>query len=271
MFTTHTRTASLLFSGLIVFFSLASGQAGASLRYEGSLPIGENIIVPAAGTFKEKTGIAFASISHQGSETAVAAVLEERADIGGLARPVKAEEITLKLRIHLIGFESIGVFVHPRNPVVSLSMQQLADIFSGKTTNWREVGGQDLPVTVVVNDSAGRSLSQSFYPKVLAQTPLGKKAVRTRQPQAHLSMVAKNKGAITFDSLALKSGNIKILALDGVMPSTAALRKDHYPLSRPLHLVTQGLPSGEVLQFIKFMLSAEGQAIVKQNFLPVYE
>lgn len=195
------------------------------------------------------------------------------ADIGMASRALKADETELKS--FTIALDGISIILNAANPVKALDKQQIRDIFTGKTGNWNQLGGDDAPITVV-NKAEGRSTLELFLhyfdlknTDIQAQVIIG-------DNQQGIKTVAGNPHAIGYVSVGAaeyEAGHgvsIKLLPLDGIAASVANVRNRSFPLSRPLNLVTQTDPSGIGKTFIDFAGSAEVNDLIEaQYFVPV--
>lgn len=251
----------------------SAGSALAGLTYNGSSTIGENILPEATKLFTAASGISFDSIQNDGSGKGMKAILEGKVSLAGISRAPKDSEKKEDLRFYTIGFDAVSVIVHKSNPVKSLSKDQVAGIFSGKIRNWKEVGGNDaaiVPVTEILGEK--RATQVVFTEIVLGTSDLmsayGDNHVEVDKPQDEADAVAKDPNAITAVSAAFVTSAHHALAVDGVAPTNENVINGTYPVSRPLNLVTPRKASKEVLEFVKFMLQPEAQAIVAKKFVP---
>jgi phosphate transport system substrate-binding protein len=124
-----------------LILGMLSGSAAAQLAYVGSTTIGEGHIPEAAKAFTAKTGIPFSSIEMPGSSKGLEMILRGKAQLAGVSRSLTLEEKQRRFYYRIIGYDAVGIYVHPANPVTSLTKQQLKAIHTGKITNWNEVGG----------------------------------------------------------------------------------------------------------------------------------
>ena len=278
----HRLFCSCAFLAACLFLSLpaqAMEKGGAApednpalqspLTYEGATTIGFKIMPEAAKTFAAKAGVAFGAIGEGGAGAGFKAVVEGKVSLGGLASAMSDQQKAAVAAWQIIGYDTMGVFVHPDNPVKALSMAQLKDIFSGKITNWKDVGGADQPITVHIEPLAsGRATVSAFKGMVLGADTAYGPVKEHEDPLDCILAVEKYPGGIAPASIAIATKKVAAVALDGALPDRAAVQADKYPLKRPLSLITM-MPSGNVQKFFEFMLSPEGQAIVGKDFVPV--
>jgi len=191
------------------------------------------------------------------------------AHIGMVSRALKADEADLTAST--IAMDGVAMIVHKTNPVQELTDAQIVAIYTGKTTNWKEVGGPDAAITVV-NKAEGRSTLELFT----AYTKVDVKAIKASiviGDNAHgIKTVAGNPHAIGYVSIgtadyeATHGTAIKLLPLGGKAASVATVKDGTFPMSRPLNLVTKGAPTGLAKQFIDYARSAAAETAVKEQF-----
>lgn len=195
------------------------------------------------------------------------------ADIGMVSRALKLDETDL--HAFTIALDGISIILHTNNRVTALSKQQVADIYTGKITNWKSVGGADARITVV-NKAEGRSTLELFLQYFqLKNSEIKPHIIIGDNPQG-IKTVAGNPHAIGYVSIgaaeyeAERGAPIRLLALDGVDASVANVRNGSFPLSRPLNLITSREPQGLIQRFIEFARSPQIHDLVEaQYFVPV--
>jgi phosphate transport system substrate-binding protein len=208
-----------------------------------------------------------------GSSRGIADARQELADIGMVSRALKADESDLIA--HTIARDGIGLVVHRDNPVTTLSDTQVVDIYTGKITNWEDVGGNDAPITVV-NKAEGRSTLELFLDYFKLKNTDVKAQVVIGDNEQGIKTVAGNPDAIGYVSIgaaeygASHGVAIKLLPVNGVAASTENVRNGSFPLSRPLNFVTTTAPQGLSKDFIEFARSKDAVGMVKeQYFVPL--
>jgi phosphate transport system substrate-binding protein len=248
------------------------------LSYSGSSTIGTGIMqAGAVAAFEAKTGNKFTKVDQPGSGKGIKALLADEVPLAGASRPLKPEEKKEKLIGTTIGYDAIAVFVHSSNPVKDLTKEQLKGIFTGQIKNWKEVGGKDAPITPNTEILTGkRATIEMFQELVLDGAAFGPGFKQIDLPRDQIIDLAATPNGICTVSLGLLAttstevrAKIKDLSLGGVAPTDKNIQSGAYLISRPLLLVSKGLPKDEVKEFISFMLSPEGQKIVAINFVPV--
>jgi phosphate transport system substrate-binding protein len=256
-----------------------AGQAlAADLYYSGSSTIGTSILkVGAATAFEAKTGIKLAKIEEPGSGKGLKALLDDKVPVAGVSRPLKPEEKNQKLVGTAIGYDAVAVYVHKDNPVNNLTKEQIKGIFTGKIKNWKEVGGKDAPIAPNTEILGEKRATTEFFQEMAmdgAAYAAGLKEIDL--PRDQIVDIASVPNSICGASLGLLpatskdvQAKVKAISVNGVVPDDKSIQSGAYLISRPLLLVTKGLPKDEAKEFITFMLSPEGQAIVAKNFVPV--
>lgn len=209
-----------------------------------------------------------------GSGRGISDARQGLADIGMVSRPLKDDE--KDLTAWSVALDGVTVILHVDNPVSELTREQVIAIYTGRSTNWKEVGGKDAPITVV-NKAEGRSTLELFCSYYKVENRDIKPSVVIGDNEQGIKTVAGNPDAIGYVSIgtaeydAQHGTPIKLLPLEGVAASIENVRKGTFGLSRPLNLVTkEAAPSGLAKEFLDFARSAEVQEIVKaQYFVPL--
>lgn len=234
-----------------------------SLTYDGATAISQKILPLSLPVFEQRAGVKV-KVEQSGSGKGLKAVLAGRVDVAGVARALSPEERSQKPWVAIIGYDAVGVWVNERNPLRGLTRAQLRDLFTGKITSWKQLGGEDRPVVACTEplDSEGATLA-TFQQLALDGAAFG--PVKTRaHPSDCLALVASEPGAVTPASIAFTFAGTRMVSIDGVAPEAKAIRTGDYFLTRPLLLVTREPPAGALRDFVEFMVSPEGQALVAQ-------
>lgn len=227
------------------------------------------------------------SVTGGGSGTGIAALINGTVDIANASRAIKPEEIAeaeangVTPVEHVVARDAIAVIVHPSNPVSQLTLQQISDIYSGKITNWKEVGGEDRPI-VLLSRETNSGTHVFFLEEVLRQ---GRKDDKTLFSPDTLMMpssegitaeVRDNPNAIGYDGLGYVTPEVKTIAVarspEGpyVLPSAETVHSGQYPIARDLYVYTRGEPHGAIKAYLDWILGEEAQAIVRElGFVPL--
>jgi len=200
-----------------------------------------------------------------GSGRGISDAREGKADIGMCSRALTDRE--KDLQGFPIARDGVCLILHASNPVSALKSRQIADIYTGKVTNWKAVGGRDARIAVLtpaMTYSSTELFTTFFaisYSDIKTHQQVGDNATR-------ITSLVANPDAITFVSVgeaerrAQAGAPIKLLPIDGVAASSKNIRSGNFPISRPLTLVTRGLPTGLAKQFIEFSLSSQVSDLV---------
>jgi phosphate transport system substrate-binding protein len=259
-----------LVSALTLALTALSGPAFAEISYVGSSTIGEHIMPEAARVFAKKTGIRFGAIEIQGSGKGLEMVLQGQAQLAGVSRSLTLDEKTRRIHYQVIGYDAVTVFVHPTNPVTTLTREQLKSIYTGRITNWKDVGGPDARIVCITQIwGAKRGQMIEFQQEVMDGAPFRRDRREVDRQSDQVTVLISERYGITAVSLAFARQGIRAVSIDGFQPEPKNIRSGAYILSRPLLLVSEARPKGEVKQFLNFMLSPEGQEIVAWKFVPV--
>ena len=215
------------------------------------------------------------SLSGGGSGDGIKALIDKSTDIATSSREIKDKEIALAKEkgvnpvAHTIAIDTIVPIVHPKNKVQGLTIDQLSQIYQGKITNWKEVGGDNLTIVVVSRDSSSGTF-ESWGHLVLNNARVTPRAQLQASNGAVVQAVSTNRYAIGYIGLGYLNTSVKGLTVNGITASAKTALSKEYPVARPLYMYTNGQPVGEVANFLKFVLSSAGQKLVaKEGFVPL--
>jgi phosphate transport system substrate-binding protein len=266
----------------------ADGPAtgGTSIQNKGSDTM-VNIALAWAEAYQTVRPEVQIAVTGGGSGTGIASLINGTVDMANASREIKAEERQNALANgiepveHVVAGDAIAIIVHLDNPVDRLTIPQLSDIFSGKITNWQDVGGEDRPIVLLSRES-NSGTHVYFLEEVVRQ---GRDDDRTLFSPDTLLMpssegitqeVRHNPNAIGYDGLGYVTPEEKVIAVavrEGgayVLPTVETVADETYPIARGLYIYTGGEPEGVVLEYLDWILSAEGQAIVLDlGFVPL--
>ncbi len=266
--------ASAVLSGLSCF---AEGEKG-KISIDGSTTVGP-IAKAFADFYKENHEGVNITISESGSGNGVKSLMNSACDIAAMSRFMKPAEFKscvdkgIMPVAHVIAFDAIAIAVNPENKVSALSIEQIADIYSGKITNWKEVGGDDAKIVVISRDTNSGTY-ETFGELVMKKTPVGKDAEYVGSNGQARSRVNSTKYAIAYVGLGFADNTVKVVSVNGIIPDLKSVASGKYPLARPLYLFTNAYPKmGSIIyDFVNLHLSKEGREIVKDlGFVPVCE
>jgi len=225
------------------------------------------------------------SVTGGGSGTGIAALINGTVDIANASREMKPEEIAAAkvngiTPVQLaVARDAIAVVVNPSNPVSKLTLQQISDIYTGKITNWREVGGEDRPIVLLSRESNSGTYVY-FLENVIR---LGKPSGLLFSPDTLLmpssqgisTEVSQNPNTIGYDGLGYVTSDQKMIAVAAaaagpyVLPSVKTVNDGSYPIARPLYMYTAGQPGGPVKAYLDWVLSDGQSLVLKLGFVPL--
>lgn len=221
-----------------------------------------------AAVFMEKNPDVKIDIQGGGSSAGVKAAAEGVADIGMASRELKDEEKT-SVTPTVIAKDGIAVVVNSGNVVGDLTMDQVKGIFSGEISNWKELGGADAPI-VVINREEGSGTRGAFEELVLGKDgKFTESAAIQNSTGAVRTAVSSDANAVGYISMGSLDDSVKALKVDGVDATEENVKAGTYKISRPFNFLTKGDAQGVAKAFIDWILSAEGQEVVAEEFIPV--
>lgn len=216
-----------------------------------------------------------------GSGVGIAALLNGTTDIAQSSRKIKMDE---KMKLQdagkaftetIVAYDALAVIVHPQNKINQLTREQIESIFTGKTTNWKELGGDDLKIVLYSRETSSGTY-EFFRDHVLNKKNFAQNALLMPATGAIVQSVSQTKGAIGYVGLAYLESDIKALKVSYdqgktfVDPTVEHAMDKTYPISRPLYYYYLNSTAKTVQPFMDFILSAEGQKIVREvGYVPV--
>lgn len=209
------------------------------------------------------------TIAGGGSGAGIKQVGEGLVNIGNSGRKATDEEIAkYGLVTHMWAIDGVSVMVNPKNKVKALTKEQLQDIYSGKITQWKDLGGEDRTINIYTRDETSGT-REVFWEKGLNKGNISGKANVVASNGAMKSAVANDPYAIGYMSVGYLDESVAPVTLDGVIPSIATVKSGAYKVSRGLYSNTKGEAAGLVKKFIDYLSSAEGKKIVvEKGFIP---
>jgi phosphate transport system substrate-binding protein len=253
----------LYFSIIIVSALMGCGKGKTPVTLAGSTafqPFAEKL----AQQYMMKNNNVNITVQGGGSAVGIQSALSGAAEIG-MADLVVLPPEAKNLIATVVAKDGIALVVNPKNTVTNLTTDQVRDIFNGKITNWKEVGGSDNAITVVSREAG--SGTRSSFEMIIQNVNLMKKAVIQNSNGTVRETVANDGNSIGYVSHGLINEKIKPLKIDNVECTTDLIIAGIYKLVRPIYLLTREVPTGESKKFIDYILSSEGQNTLKADGL----
>ena len=272
--------------------SIALGSASVSARTliqnKGSDTL-VNVAQAWAEEYRKINPDVAVSVTGGGSGTGIAALINGTVDLANASRKMKEKEVKLAEKRgqnpveHIVGSDAIAIFLHNNNPIDSITIGQLAEIYGedGKTNNWSDLNievpgckGQQMVLVSRQNNSG----TYAYFRKAVLG---GKRDYKLGTRDMHgskdvVDLVEKTPCAIGYSGLAYATDHIKMPCVSKkegetcVVPSVATASDLSYPIARPLFMYTNGEPKGEVKKYLDWILSDEGQCIISnKGYAPV--
>jgi phosphate transport system substrate-binding protein len=250
----------------------ASSGERQTIKISGSTTV-LPIVQKAADQYMAAHANADIQVSGGGSGVGIQAIGAKTVDIGMSSREVTADEMKKypAFVITPVAQDGIAVIVNPANEARYITLDQIRNIYLGKTTKWTEIIGANVPgtnnqIVVIGRDSASGTRSY-FDELLLAKKTPTKQMLEKNSNGAVLQTVAQTPGSIGYVSIGFVSRDVKALPIwynaDRIVaPGLATVKDRSYPVSRELYVITNGQPTGLTGDFIQYILSAEGQKIV---------
>lgn len=238
------------------------------LTLVGSTTI-QPLITPLANDFMLLHSNVNLDIAGGGSVVGISAVHEGTADIGMASRTLTDDE-SKGIKQYQIAIDVLAIVVHPDNPVKTLTLAQIQDIYFGRVTNWKDLGGIDQPIVPVQRELSSGSRG-AFDEMVLGKQTATASNVETSVTAGDLAArISKEEGAIGYLGFGNIDSSMKVLGINGVIPNQATAKDGSYPLIRPLILMTGPLTQPLAQNFIDYVLSSTGQKRINDlGWIPV--
>jgi phosphate transport system substrate-binding protein len=265
------KTGALILTAAFLLIGAGSATA-AGIVIKGSTTVLPVAQVTMEAFMKANPGVNI-SLSGGGSGEGVKALIDKTTDIANSSREMKQAEIALAKTRGAnpkeipVAIDAIVPIVNPRNRVNNLTVDQLSQIYQGKITNWKEVGGEDLQIVVISRDTSSGTY-EAWSELVMKKAKVSPRAQMQASSGAIVQAVSKNRYAIGYIGLGYVDKSVKTLTVNGVAAAEKTALDRSFPVSRFLYMVTDGEPQGDVARYIAFVLSPAGQKLVaKEGFV----
>ena len=196
----------------------------------------EKVIGALSESFMAANGGVTVNYNPTGSGSGITAVQEGTCDIGLSSRALKDEEKAAGLKETVLAYDGIAIIVHPDNPVSDLTLEQIAKLYTGEITNWKDVGGNDAEVVLIGREAA--SGTRDGFESITGTKDKCQYRQELTSTGDVITAVSQNPDAIGYASLASIKDTVKALNVDGVIPGEATVKDGSYKVQRPFVLVT---------------------------------
>ena len=265
----NKRIATLLM-GTILMGSLAVGCGSSDssnsnkITISGSTSVGPVVEILGEDFESKNEGVSI-EVQQIGSSAGIKNAIDGTSQIGMASRDLKDEEKS-ELKEYQIAIDGIAVITNSANKVKDLTLEQVKDIYKGKITNWKEVGGNDAPI-VVVSREDGSGTRDGFQENVGFESEELTKDAQISDGSGNIkSIVEGNENAIGYISFGYVDENVNALTIDGVELNAENVKNDSYAIARPFLFVNkEDVITEQGKNFIDFILSEEGQNVVEEN------
>jgi phosphate transport system substrate-binding protein len=255
---------------ILAALALATTASAQKLVIKGSDTLGAKLVPTLAEEYKAKhPGISF-EIAAEGSTTGIAAIIDGTAQIGMASRRAKTTEVSaaqakgVSMKPTIVAYDGIAVVVNSNCPVNSLTKRQVEQIFAGDITDWSAVGGSAGKISIYTRNTASGTYSD-FKDLAMKKRDYASSSQKMAGNEQITSEVAKNPNGIGYVGLAyIHDAGVKVVSIDGMLPSKESVLSKKYPYARPTFYYTNGEPTGEAAKFVEFTLSDEGQKIAEK-------
>ena len=261
---------------LIAALALTGAAQAQKLVIKGSDTLGAKLVPMLAEEYKARNpGVSF-EIAAEGSTTGIAAIIDGTAQIGMSSRRAKTTEISnaqakgVNMKPTIVAYDGIAVVINAANPLTTLTKRQVEQIFAGDITDWAAVGGNPGRISIYTRNTSSGTYSD-FKDLAMNRRDYASSSQKMAGNEQIVAEVAKNPNGIGYCGLAYTTdAGIKVVSIEGSLPSKESVLSKQYPYARPTFYYTNGEATGEAAKFIEFTLSDAGQAIAaKVGFVPI--
>lgn len=252
-----------------------AGKLSGTVAVSGSTSV-QPLAQDLSDMFKDVEPGISVEIQGGGSSQGIKDISQGTSDIGTSSRDLTADEKNLGLTEHIIAYDGVAVVVHPSNTIGNLTKDQIVKIFKGEIKNWKEVGGPDKEILVIVREESSGTKT-AFEELMGLQEKKGNNTVSLVRTDALVAdgngavkaNIASKDNAIGYTSLGFVDNTIKKVSIDNIECTIDTVKSKAYPISRPFLMLTKGDMKPEVKAYIDYILSDKGQEIVGKTYVKV--
>ncbi len=263
---------------LLIAFA-ATLFASASIAKDQLVVTGSTTVLPiaqaCAEAFMDANPGADITVRGGGSGVGIAALIDGQCHIAISSRDIKSKEIEtarekgIEVVEHTIAIDALAIIVNPKNKIANLTLDQIRAIYTAEIKNWKDLGGANKSIVLVSRDVSSGTF-EVFKEIVLKGDAVHESAMKLASNQAVATTISNTADAIGYVGLGYVSSKVKSVKVDGVEASVATAQSKKYPITRGLHMYSNGTPTGTAKAYIDFIMSAEGQDMVSElGFVPV--
>jgi phosphate transport system substrate-binding protein len=260
-------TLSLLSAALVCGLTVAQAE---KIVIKGSDTLGAKLVPQLAEAYKAANPGTEFSIAAEGSTTGIAAMIDGTADLGMSSRQAKPTEESagaakgVALTPTIVAYDAMAVIVNEKSPIKALTKAQVEQIFTGDVKDWSAVGGAPGKISIYTRNTSSGTYSD-WKELAMSKRDYAKGSQKMAGNEQIAAEVAKNPNGVGYVGVSyIKVPGVKVIPVDGQVPSASTVRAKSYPYARPTFYFTNGAPEGKVKSFVDFTLGAKGQAIVEQ-------
>lgn len=250
--------------------------ADSSIVIDGSTTVGPIAKAFAEYYMRQNPGVNI-TVSESGSGNGAKSLINSVCDIASMSRFMKSTEFEAAVAngitpvAHVVALDGLAVIVHPSNPAKDLSIDQIRDIYAGKITNWKTLGGPNKKIIMISRDTNSGTY-ETFNKLVMRKTKIASGAEYVGSNGAVRQRVQSTATAIGYVGVGFVDRTVKAVKVDGIYPEMSTIRSGQYPIARPLYMFTNGYPSlgSDVYRFVTLHLTEDGQEMIEAiGFIPV--
>ena len=268
---------------IIAVFALTGSivTTGAAIAEERIIIDGSTTVGPIAKAFAEyymaKNKDVNITVSESGSGNGAKSLINGMCDIADMSRFMKDKEYSAAIDkgrtpvAHVIAIDGIVMIVHPSNPIKGLTVEQIRDVYMGKISNWKGLGGPNVEIVMISRDTNSGTY-ETFEKLVMNKERIFEKAEYVGSNGAIRQRVQSTPAAIGYVGLGFVDRSVKPLEIDGIVPDMNTISSGIYPIARPLFMFTDGYPKlgTHLHRFMTLYLTPRGQEIIEDiGFIPV--
>lgn len=266
------KLTSMIVAGAL---TIGAAHAGDKIVCDGSSTVGP-LAKAFAQYFMEKNPEVTVSVSESGSGNGAKSIVNGTCDVANMSRNMKDKEYkkavegNIQPTAHVVALDGIAMVIHPSNRVNNLTIEQIQQIYTGKITNWKELGGADQKIIFITRDTNSGTY-ETFYKLAMKKQKINESAEVVGSNGQAKTRIQTTPGAIGYVGLGFVEG-LKAISVNGIEATTETIQNGSYPIARPLFMYTNGYPKmGSTLyNFVNLYLSEDGQEMVEElGFIPV--